>query len=404
MTSIKVKFRPSSVATREGALYFLVSSARKTVAVSSGCRLLPEEWDSRKSMVVAPDGSPRLRHLLSVRHRLSRDAACLSGIARSLADGFLPPEPAEIVARFRRYRDEASFSRFMLTLIARHRERGGERTAETYTAALSVFTRFLGSKGDADGFMLHELSPRIVGEFETWLRGRGISQNTSSFYMRILRAAYNRAVEEYGFQDSRPFRNVYTGVGKTDKRAISAEALRKLRTLDLSCAPRLEYARDMFMLSLMLRGMSLVDMAYLRKTDLGGRHIIYNRRKTGQRLRVEWLPEMQAIVDKYPGNSTEYLLPILTHSGGNSRNAYRNKGVLINRNLKKIARMAGLEVNLTLYVARHTWATLAKSRGIPIATISECMGHDSETTTRIYLDELDTSVIDAANRLVLSSF
>ena len=146
----------------------------------------------------------------------------------------------------------------------------------------------------------------------------------------------------------------------------------------------------------------MVDMAFLRKTDLVDGHIIYNRSKTGQRLMVEWLPEMQAIVDKYPCNPTEFLLPILTKDGGNNIHAYRNQGAKINRNLKKVAERVGLGMNLTLYTARHSWASLARSQGVAISVISEGMGHDSERTTRIYLSELDCSVIDSANREILS--
>lgn len=53
------------------------------------------------------------------------------------------------------------------------------------------------------------------------------------------------------------------------------------------------------------------------------------------------------------------------------------------------------------YISRHTWASIAKSKNIPISVISEAMGHDSESTTRIYLASLDTSVIDNANKLII---
>lgn len=63
--------------------------------------------------------------------------------------------------------------------------------------------------------------------------------------------------------------------------------------------------------------------------------------------------------------------------------------------------MAGVPTPLTHYVARHSWASIAKSRNIPISVISEGMGHDSEATTQIYLASLDSSVVDKANNLIL---
>ena len=71
--------------------------------------------------------------------------------------------------------------------------------------------------------------------------------------------------------------------------------------------------------------------------------------------------------------------------------------------MKKVARLAGLAVPLTMYYGRHSWASIAKSKNIPLSVISEGMGHDSEETTRIYLASLDTSVIDEANSLILKS-
>ena len=173
--------------------------------------------------------------------------------------------------------------------------------------------------------------------------------------------------------------------------------------MNLADLPALDYARDMFMISFMLRGMSFVDMAYLRKSDLSNGYIFYRRRKTGQMLTIEWTKEMQRILDKYPENSSDYLLPIIRHRGVNERSAYHNVGYNINHSLKTIGRLIGIKVPLTMYVARHSWASAAKSKGIPISVISECMGHDSETTTRIYLASLDTSVVDKANSLILKS-
>lgn len=109
---------------------------------------------------------------------------------------------------------------------------------------------------------------------------------------------------------------------------------------------------------------------------------------------------MQDILDKYPENNTGYLLPIITKAG-NERSQYRNALRLINNKLKEIATLTDIQINLTMYVSRHSWASIAKSQNIPLPVISEGMGHDSETTTRIYLASLDTSTIDKANGLIL---
>lgn len=151
----------------------------------------------------------------------------------------------------------------------------------------------------------------------------------------------------------------------------------------------------------MLRGMSFIDMSFLRKSDLSNGYVTYRRKKTGQQLTIEWTKEMQMILDKYPENASDYLLPIIRKRGTNERYTYRNVGYNINHNLKTIAGMVGVSIPLTLYVARHSWASAAKAKGIPLSVISEGMGHDSEATTQIYLSSLDTSVVDNANRIIL---
>ena len=112
---------------------------------------------------------------------------------------------------------------------------------------------------------------------------------------------------------------------------------------------------------------------------------------------------MQEIADKYDTKNSVYLLPIIKHSSIEERTQYIYAGHNINRNLKIIGRELGLSIPLTMYVARHAWASIAKSKNVPLSVISEGMGHDSEATTRIYLASLDNMAIDKANSLILKS-
>ena len=225
--------------------------------------------------------------------------------------------------------------------------------------------------------------------------------NTVSFYMRILRATYNRAVDKGVIRQRFPFKHVYTGVEKTVKRAISFKVIRQLKEMDLSHSQSMEFARDMFMFSFYTRGMSFVDMAFLKKTDLNNGMLTYRRKKTGQLLSIRWEKCMQDIVDKYPGNFSTYLLPIIIHIRKDERLQYKNSICLVNRRLKEIGKKLGLVHPLTMYVARHSWASIAKTKNISIGIISEAMGHDSETTTQIYLSSIQTNQIDNANRNIL---
>lgn len=397
MASIKVKFRPSTVADHEGTIYYQIIHERKVRQLLTEYKVFPIEWDDGCSMVTTTQKSERKSFILSIRERIRWDVERLTKIDRKLDANGLSYTADDVIDEFNRYADAYSLFNYMESIIAKLEQNGKIRTSETYRSTLNSFKKFLQDKD----IMLDCLTSDIMEAYEAWLNKRGVVSNTISFYIRILRAVYNRAVENDIIENRNPFRKVYTGVDKTVKRALPLSAIKKIKALDLSLNASLDFARDMFLMSFYLRGMSFVDMAYLKKSDLQDGSVTYRRRKTGQQLIIAWEPEMQMILDKYPENSTDYLLPIITNSANNERSTYRSKGYNINRNLKRIAKMVSVAIPLTLYVARHSWASVAKAKGIPVSVISEGMGHDSEATTQIYLASLDTSVVDRANNIIL---
>ena len=294
-------------------------------------------------------------------------------------------------------RFDTSLFNFMQGIIIQLQQMGKQRTSETYLCTLRSFSQFRKNKDVS----LDEIDSDLMLMYEAYLHKRGLVKNSTSFYMRILRAVYNRAVERELTLQRYPFKNVYTGVDKTFKRAMPLKTIKRIKSLDLSNNQSLSFARDMFLFSFYTRGMSFIDMAYLRKKDLRNSVLLYRRRKTGQQLYIRWEKCMQDIVDRNnPDSKSPYLLPILKFPHCN-HNHYRSALARVNRLLKTIAKLIGLEVPLTLYVARHSWASIAKSKNIPISVISKGMGHDSEMTTQIYLSSLDNAVVDRANRLIL---
>lgn len=409
MVSIKVKFRPSLAIDKKGSIYYQLIHNRKVRQIHTGYQIFQSEWDCKQSSLTHEPETERIHTVAFYKEQIRCDIARLTRIIKHLDDKGLSYTADDIVAEFERYRKEYTLSAYMSGLISSLKEHRRTRTSETYQAALHSFRRFLNSSneyphtgGDSD-IMLDAVTSEILEAYESHLRARGNSLNTISFYMRILRAVYNRAADNGIVEQHHPFRRVYTGIGKTIKRALPLKTIKVIKNLNLSAAPKLDYARDMFMLSFFLRGMSFVDMSFLKKNDLCHGYINYRRHKTGQTLRIEWTTEMQSILKKYPVNPTCYLLPILTKEGANERFCYRNAAARINMNLKQVAAKAGADIPLTLYCARHSWASAAKAKGIPVSIISEGMGHDSEMTTKIYLASIDTSAVDKANSLIIKS-
>ena len=397
MATVRIKYRPSIRTGKEGTVYYRITHKQTIRQITTPYRIFREEWDAQKSEVALACGGREL-FLRTVREHTARDAERLRTIIGRLETAGCAFTADDIVDRFLAPAHEGSFVRFMEELVARLQHLGKIRTSETYAAAAESFMRFRGGRD----LLLNEIDSDLMVEYQTYLRQRGLAMNTVSFYNRILRAAYNRAVEKGLAEQRHPFRHVYTGVDKTVKRAIPLQAIRRIKNLDLSARPSLEFARDMFLFSFYTRGMSFIDMAHLRKQDLRNGILSYRRRKTGQQLFIKWEQCMQEIAGKHAAKGSDRLLAII-RTPDNALRQYRNALRLVNNKLKTISAMAGLQTNLTMYVSRHSWDSIARSKHVPLSVISEGMGHDSETTTQIYLASLDNSLIDRANSMILKN-
>ena len=287
---------------------------------------------------------------------------------------------------------------YMESMVGQLHGQGQHRTGETYSTTLNSFRRFRGG----EDILLTDINSSLLQSYEYYLRCNELSPNTVSFYMKHLRAVYNRAVEDGLILDRKPFKRVFTAIEKTAKRAISLKHIKQLKSMDLGKSRSRQFARDIFLFSFYTRGMSFVDIAYLQKKNIKGDFLIYRRKKTGQKLTLHWEPCMQAIVEAYAADpSSPYLFSIIRDPEKNPRKQYQNSLFLINRHLKEIGKSLGLHQPLTLYCARHSWASIAHAKGIPLSVISEGMGHESEKTTRIYLASLQAEVVDKANRKIL---
>ncbi|WP_129618074.1 site-specific integrase [Bacteroides stercoris] len=401
MASIKVKFRASTIEGKEGtvSVYYQIIQNRVIRQLKTDYRIFTDEWNEVGSCIIV-GSSERRNLLLSLQERMEWDLKRLDMIVHQLENRKGTYTADDIIASFQNNTEGQSLFNFMQGIIRQLKQLNKIRTSETYTATLNSFMKFR----CGHDILLCEIVSDTMMLYEAWLRSKGNCPNTVSFYMRILRAVYNRAVEKELVEQKHPFKHVYTGIDKTVKRAVQLKSIKRIKELDLTMKPNPDYARDMFLFSFYTRGMSFIDMAYLRKSDLKNGILTYRRKKTGQQLTVKWEKCMEEIVVKYECHSaTQYLLPIIVRHT-DERIQYRNALCRVNVALKEVAQLVNLSVPLTMYCARHGWASVAKSKNIPLSVISEGMGHDSEETTRIYLASLDTSLIDKANSLILKDF
>ena len=219
-----------------------------------------------------------------------------------------------------------------------------------------------------------------------------------SVYLRTVRAINRKAIkagiadkEGYAFDDY-TIRN-----GKPQKKALTLSAIRKISELELDEGTALFRDKNIFMMSFLLNGMSFVDLARLKLSNIVDGRIQYARQKTDEPFNIKIHDQLIPILDYFSKDKrkSDYLLDIIPD--GNPVDQY-NKVTWArkryNKNLKELAKMAGIEENVTSYAARHTFASGADDMGIPLTAISQMMGHKRISTTQAYLSGLRKSKID----------
>ena len=395
MTSIKVhlnKYRPTKSGTYP--LVFQILHHRRKRVISSPYRFPETNFDNKKEQVV----NRRYKKMPSIHEAndyIMETVRHLQQVVDMLEQQHKDFSVSDIVELYKSNQDNSFLPTYTRKLIQTLKDENRTGTANVYQSTLNCILRFLGND---EGLSFEEINTRWLNLFICFLQKSGLKANTVTLYLRILRAIYNRAYKEgiAGASALSPFRGITLSSAKTAKRAIDKTAIQQISEINLKNRSNLELSRDLFLFSYFSRGMPFVDMAFLKKSDMIGDVIYYSRAKTGQPLRIKIVEPLRLLIEKYK-NDGEYVLPIL-HSGSKSLyNQYRHRLKQHNRCLKDLSESLKLPGSLTSYVARHSWATIARKSGVPVAVISEALGHSSEKTTYAYLAALDPSVIDAAN-------
>jgi integrase len=291
---------------------------------------------------------------------------------------------------------------------------GRERTARAYRSSMDKLLIFTGKRD----IRFADITPSLIRVFEDHLKASGKSPNTISFYMRNLRAIFNKAVgDELVSGYKMPFKGVFTGFHKTAKRALDASQMNCLLKLPYHQylaqgtfpssfrEEKLYTAWRYFTFCFHARGMCFVDMAYLRKDNIRDGVIQYYRKKTGGLIEVKLTPFLQSILESFSRevNGSPYLFPVIKVIDQKERVQYETGLRIQNRQLKQLANKAGINMTLSTHVSRHSWASIAKKENLPLWVISEGLGHTNEKTTYTYLASLERSRLDMANEIIYAA-
>jgi len=410
MATMSFIYRPSSRGDDyPGSLNLRFIHQRKVKQLSTPFKLYPNEWDAYRQQVnyCQPNREPYLQqvedYMQQSRHLFGQT---ISFLEKEGGYGL-----QEILSYFRFSQTDISLKSFVRQLSSELIRLDQERTARAYWTVTSGIIEF----NNGRDIPLAHINCFLIRSYERFLKEKGKRLNTISFYMRNLRAIYNKAIRKGHIEPKHdnPFLEVYTGVDKTRKRALSSEEIQRLHDLEFSGFLNKEKSVDknnsslykawrIFFFCFHTRGMSFVDMAYLRKDNIHGDIIRYYRKKTGQLIEVKITPQLELLMESFAEDvkNSPYLFPIIRDNHKSKRLCYESGLRQQNRCLKVLAAKAGINRSLSTHVSRHSWATVAKKENLPIWVISESLGHSNEKTTYTYLASLDRSVLDQANEIV----
>ena len=374
---------------------------RKSIEIPLGYTIQPAYWDDAKKEVKknypAVQNVTRLNNLIKKRHSDAVEKVIQledSGEINVLS-------MKDIKNRITGKRDETFILEFTNSIIEELEEGGKVGNARVYKTMRNSVHTFLKRKD----IPIKQITFKWLKKYEAWYLGRGKSANGLGVNMRTLRAVINRAIKQkLVSREDYAFEHYQVKKEKTRKRAVAATDIEKIKSF-VPQTKQQKRAKDYFMMSFYLMGASFIDLAFLKVENINAGRIEYKRRKTGKLHSIKITEPLQEIVDKYLKGKRkgDFILNVIKSEDVKKQYVnVRDELRRYNRRLKEIGELCGLESELTSYVARHSFATIAKFKDVPVSVISQALGHTNLETTETYLAEFDNAVLDDYNELIIN--
>lgn len=402
-TAKVVLYTSKTLKSGEHPILLRLTRDRKQLKIGLGINCQADDWDTKANR-------PKRKHplYLEIKRAIDKAEQEAEKAILDFENNDKPYTLETIKAKLGKVQTRETVFGYFDQWVARLRATDRLGYADIFYATKKSLMAYRNEKD----FGFSEVNHAFLTRWEEYHLQRGTKPNAFFVYLRTFKTLINNArKEEIVADDYDPYKGINFAKFRrieTTRRAISKAELQRIKDLDLTSSPTQEQARRYFLFSFYCRGINFVDMAYLRWKDFRDERIYYTRRKTKENFNVNVLAPAQEILDFYRqlalNSASPYIFPILSefHQTEQQRD-HRVQKVLrqTNRSLKELAVLAQVETPLTTYVARHSFATVLKQSGVPIAQISEMMGHDSEATTRIYLKGFDNDILDAASQALL---
>jgi integrase len=372
--------------------------------ISLGVHVKKSDWDRANERILP---SAKLDPNVSwYNDRITEKKLLIKKILQSLdeTDQLKNIAPADLLNRLKKKSKRLSFSQYLENHIKLLLEHGREGNALNFQNLKPFLEKYLPEKKD---ILFDDFNSRSLKKIEYRYIARGNSYNGLSNYLRTIRTLFNKAMKEWPeLKDIYPFGDYKIKQVKTHKTAIGRDELVKIMKLTLKPDNRSWHSRNLFLFSFHCRGMNLTDIAKLKIKDIQNGRILYRRSKNAKPFNIKINDQISEILGFYiiDKKQDDYVFPIISAESKSSVTIQiREFRHVTNHALKRWAKKLNINPSLSFNTARHSWATIGKEMNIPIAAISEGLGHNDIRTTQIYLDSFNEEVIDNANEMIGNS-
>jgi integrase/recombinase XerD len=301
---------------------------------------------------------------------------------------------------------ETSIATYTLALVANYNNVGQFSNASVYKQSISFLTRYSG----IEEITFKQFDKKMLSAIQMRYLAKGFSENGLSVYMRTLRAIYNHAIKDgVAKAEWYPFKDYEIPQMNTFKCYITKAQVHVLANYPVPENSTTWHCRNWWLFLYYCNGMSIADLARLRKSNLQGSHITYVRTKTRRKKQekpiVVKVPEAAFNILKYytaGKKESDFLFPIIANPDKPEkwRTDIHNASRQITKYLNKIGAELQITTNFTPGIARHSWANAAREATSNNKIIQQALGHSSITTTEIYMGSFANSDIDELTELV----
>lgn len=384
-----------------------ITKKRQAAYISLGIKLTKKQWDAKKQRIIDAPNKLRLENYINNKMMEIENA-----IMDLQTKGELTKQTAtQIKNKVIAYLDPEVNKKdlFINRYIEYMNSRSAQRTREIYETTLKKMRSF---DSKVDTYSFEDISKDWLKRLDFELIKQGLRKNSRNIHFRNIRAVFNDAIDNE-ITTHYPMRTFDINPEQTEKRSLTIENLRTL--FNYNVEPWQQKYLDYFKLTFYLIGINPADILSCTDENVVEGRLLYRRKKTGRLYSIRIEPEALEIIKKYRGkerlvNFSEKMKSYKQFIGK------ANKGLKTIGPISKIKNLNkkpndfqkeyhkaynGIFPSISLYWARHTWATIAFSIGIPEEIIAEALGHShGNRTTAIYIDK-SVANIDAANRKVL---